>query len=267
MRQVPMNTVDFTAAKNKKKLSLVTCYDYCFAKIIDETDIDAILVGDSLAMTMHGYNTTLPATVDLITLHVKAVARGITKKLIIGDLPFLSYRKGLRATMDAVEKIMQAGAHAVKLEGATDNPRLIKHIVNSGVPVMGHLGMTPQSIHHFGGFRVQGKNADAESNLIAQAKLLEDVGCFATVLECIPMHLAKIITATITIPTIGIGAGVHVDGQILVLQDLLGIFTEFKPKFVKTYLPGFDLIKEALNHYNNDVKNTQFPTDEYSYHN
>lgn len=244
---------------------MVTCYDYWSAKIIYKSDIDSILVGDSAAMVMHGFKDTLPATIDLMALHTAAVTRGIGNKFVVGDMPFCSYRKDLTSNMDAVQKIMQAGAHAIKLEGAIGNENLIKHIVASGIPVMGHIGLTPQSVYQLGGFKVQGKTAEAEKILFQQAQTLEDVGCFSLVLECIPSELAKKITEKLSIPTIGIGAGSYTSGQILVLQDLLGFNNDFKPKFVKKYLDGATLMQDALNKYSAEVQSGQFPGQENTY--
>ena len=261
-----MKVHDFKKMKESNvKITMATCYDYWSAKIMAKSDIDSILVGDSVAMVMHGFTNTLPATVELMALHTAAVTRGIGDKFVVGDLPFCSYRKDLTNNMDAVQKIMQAGAHAVKLEGVFGNENLITHIVNSGVPVMGHIGLTPQSINQLGGFRVQGKTIEAEKSLLEQAQALEDAGCFAVVLECVPTELAKNITEKISIPTIGIGAGPHTSGQILVLQDLLGFNEDFKPKFVKKFLDGAPLIKNALNKYAAEVKEQKFPDQENSY--
>ena len=255
-------------AKMKKvgtPISVITCYDYWSAKIIDETNVDAVLVGDSAAMVMHGYDNTVNASMDMMCYHIAAVKRGIKDKLIIGDMPFLSYRKSQIETMNNVEKFMQAGANAVKIEGANGHLEYIKHIVDSGVPVMGHLGLTPQSVHQFGGFKVQGKNEKAAEKLKEYAKQLEDAGCFAFVIELVPAELGKEVTEQVSIPTIGIGAGPYTSGQVLVLQDLLGMNKEFKPKFLRKYLNGFDLIKGALNNYNDEVKNHKFPNGEESY--
>ena len=249
----------------QEKISMVTCYDHWSAKLIAKTNIDCILVGDSLAMVMHGHDTTLPATIDLIELHLKAVTKGNQKQLIIADMPFLSYRRDLNHTMDAVQRFMQAGAHAIKLEGAAGNLETINHIVESGVPVMGHIGLTPQAIHQLGGFKVQGKEDTTANKIILQAEQLQSAGCFALVLECIPSDIAKTITENLTIPTIGIGAGAETDGQVLVLQDLLGFNTDFKAKFVKTYLNGAELISNALNAYDQEVKQHDFPTEQHSY--
>ncbi|MFW0072923.1 MAG: 3-methyl-2-oxobutanoate hydroxymethyltransferase [Coxiella-like endosymbiont] len=255
-----MNISNFQLMKeNNEKISMVTCYDYWSAYIISQSHIDCILVGDSLAMVMYGYQNTLPATVGMMSRHVQAVARGASNKFIVGDMPFCSYRKDLTASMNAVEKIMQAGAQAIKLEGADGNAKLIRHVVESGIPVMGHIGLTPQSIHALGGFKVQGKNNDVAEKLKKDAEALSEVGCFAIVLECVPSELAKIITDTISIPTIGIGAGPHTSGQVLVLHDLLGINNQFKPKYLKKFLNGFDIIKNALDLFDNEVKMTVYP--------
>lgn len=248
-----------------QKISMVTCYDYTMAKILAETSVDCLLVGDSLAMVMHGYATTINATMPMMALHTQAVVQGANNKFIIADLPFLSYRKGLKKAMQAVEQLMQAGAHAVKLEGAEGNLEIIKHIVGSGVPVMGHLGLTPQSVHQLGGFRVQAKEEHAAKLLITHTEQLQEAGCFAIVLECIPSTLGKQITEKLCIPTIGIGAGPDVSGQVLVLQDLLGMDKQFRPKFLKQYSSGFQLIQDAINLYNQEVKQGYFPTAEHSY--
>jgi 3-methyl-2-oxobutanoate hydroxymethyltransferase len=261
-----MKVHDFKKMKeNKAKITMATCYDYWSARIIAKSDIDSILVGDSVAMVMHGFKDTLSATVDLMALHTAAVAKGSGDKFVVGDMPFCSYRKDLGSNMDAVQKIMQAGAHAIKLEGTIGNENLIRHIVDSGIPVMGHIGLTPQSINQLGGFRVQGKTSEAKKLLLQEAQSLEDAGCFSIVLECIPGKLAKNITEKLSIPTIGIGAGRHTSGQILVLQDLLGFNEDFKPKFVKKFLEGAALMQEALNKYSTEVKEQKFPDEEYTY--
>ena len=263
-----MKTIlDFQKMKQAgEKISMLTCYDHWSAKLIATTNIDSILVGDSLAMVMHGHDSTLPATIELMAAHTKAVARGAKHKFIIADMPFLSYRQDLNTTMQAVQTLMTAGAHAIKLEGVRGNVEVIKHIVESGVPVMGHLGLTPQSIHQLGGFRVQGKKADAAEQLLVDAKALQAAGCFSIVLECVPSTLAKRVTEVLDIPTIGIGAGADTDGQVLVLQDMLGVNPDFKPKFLKTYMNGFSMITEALNSYDSEVKAKVFPTEEHGYH-
>lgn len=261
-----MNIPDFQKMKKtNKKISMITCYDYWSAKIVAQSDIDCILVGDSLAMIMHGHDTTIPATIELMALHVRAVAKGIKNKLIIGDMPFLSYRKGLVESMKAIEQLMQAGAHAIKLEGAAGNLELIQHAVESGIPVIGHLGLTPQAVHQLGGMHVQGREEKAAQTIQNQALQLQDAGCFAVVLECVPTNVAKQITENLVIPTIGIGAGPFTDGQVLVLQDMLGMDPTFKPKFLKTYFDGHTIIKAALDQFNHDVKEIHFPCKEHCY--
>lgn len=226
--------------------------------------MDCILVGDSLAMVMYGYSTTLPATVNVMAQHIQAVSRGTPpNKFIVSDMPFCSYRKDLTKSMNAVEKLMQAGAQAIKLEGAdAHNVKLIHHIVQSGIPVMGHLGLTPQSIYAVGGFKVQCKDQPSAKKLMTEAKALSEAGCFAVVLECVPSLVAKSVTEVITVPTIGIGAGPFTSGQVLVLQDLLGMNQQLKPKYLKKFLNGFELMKNALNHFDEEVKNSVYPHDE-----
>lgn len=261
-----MNIFDFAKKKrNGEKITLVTCYDYTSAQILSKTNVDCLLVGDTVAMLMHGYKDTLAATVEMMCMHTSAVSRGASDKFILGDLPFLSYRKSLSKSVDAVQAIMCAGAHAIKLEGASGNLRLIKHLVESGVPVMGHLGLTPQSIATLGGYKVQGKTDASALKIKRDAKLLEDAGCFAIVLECVPQQLAHDITQSLQIPTIGIGAGAVTDGQVLVYQDMLGMFYDFKPKFVKHFLNGGALIKTAIDEYVSAVQTGDFPQHEHSY--
>lgn len=244
---------------------MVTCYDYWSAKIIAATHIDSILVGDSAAMVVHGHTSTLPATTEMMTQHTSAVAKGAPDKLIIADMPFLSFRKGKSEALHCVEKLMQAGAHAVKLEGVYGHEETIHHIIESGVPVLGHLGLTPQSIHQLGGFRLQAKEMSEVDILMNQAKKLEELGCFGIVLECIPKSAAEKISQMTSIPIIGIGAGPQVDGQVLVLQDLLGMNPDFQPKFLKKYLNGYALIQESLNHFHKEIIENIFPSDKESY--
>lgn len=261
-----MNVLDFQACKNRaEKIVMLTCYDYTSARIVQDSEVDVILVGDSAAMVMHGHGTTIPADVDMICRHIESVGRGTRDKFIIGDLPFLSYRQSLADTLRAVDQVMKAGAHAVKLEGIEGNEDTITHLVESGVPVMGHLGLTPQSVNQLGGYKVQGRGDNAAERLKQQALSCEQAGCFALVLECVPGPLAAEITGMLQIPTIGIGAGQHTDGQVLVMQDLLGLSTDFKPKFVRRYLDGRQLWLDAFNHYANDVKGGRFPADNESY--
>ncbi len=248
-----------------QKITMVTCYDHAFAKIIAKSEIDTVLVGDSLAQVMHGHPTTLTASTAMMALHTKAVVAGIGDKLVVSDMPFLSTRKGLKHAMDQVEKIMKAGAHAIKIEGASGHLELIKHIVESGVPVMGHLGLTPQSIHQLGGPKIQGRDGKTADKLKKDALDLEQAGCFSLVLECVPSVLSTEITKSLHIPTIGIGAGAGCDGQVLVLQDMLGMNKDFAPKFLKKFLQGSDLITDALNSYVTEVKEQNFPTKEHGY--
>jgi len=248
-----------------RKISMVTCYDTWSAKLINDSPVDCILVGDSVSMVMHGCDTTIGADTDMIALHVKAVSRGAPNKFIVGDIPFLAHRKGLEPLMNSVETIMRAGAHAVKLEGARGHLEEVAYVVESGVPVMGHLGLTPQSVHQLGGFKVQGKGGDAAQRLREDALALQEAGCFAVVLECIPAALAAEVTKALEIPTIGIGSGAETSGQVLVLQDLLGMDPGFKPKFVRRYLEGHQLIADALASYDADVKSQSFPVKKESF--
>jgi 3-methyl-2-oxobutanoate hydroxymethyltransferase len=251
---------DFARFKAEgRKISMITAYDAWSARLIARSTVDAILVGDSAAMVMHGHPTTLEATVGLMALHTRAVARSAGGKFLIADLPFLSFRQGVPAAMRAVGALVTSGAQAVKLEGVDGHEKVIRQIVGSGIPVMGHLGMTPQSVHQFGGFRVQGRtDVDAE-RLLHQAHALEDLGCFAIVLECVPAELAARITSELALPTIGIGAGVGTDGQILVLHDVWGLDTSHTPRFVRRYVDGERVLTDALNEYDTDVKETRFP--------
>jgi 3-methyl-2-oxobutanoate hydroxymethyltransferase len=259
------SVIDFGRFKSEgRKISVVTAYDAWSARIVAASNVDAILVGDSVAMVVHGHPTTLAATVDMLAVHTQAVVRGAGDKFRITDLPFLSYRKGVRVAMDAVETLMASGAHAVKLEGVDGHEEVIRHIVESGVPVMGHIGLTPQSVHQLGGFRVQGKTEAQAEHLLKQARALEELGCFAIVIECVPASLGARITETVGIPTIGIGAGPATDGQVLVLSDLLGIESK-SPRFVRRYIDGVSLVTGALNHYDADVKEARFPTCTESY--
>jgi 3-methyl-2-oxobutanoate hydroxymethyltransferase len=261
-----MNVLGFGKMKAEdRKISMVTCYDYSSARAVAKSTIDCILVGDSVAMMMHGHATTLSATTEMMAQHTAAVARGAQSKFIVADLPFLSYRKGLKDAMDAVQMLMGAGAHAVKLEGVNGHERIIRHIVQSGVPVMGHLGLTPQSMHQLGGMKVQARTDTAVELLVQQALRLEKAGCFAIVVECVPSEAARKVTALLTIPTIGIGAGPHVSGQVLVYHDVLGLNPDFKPKFVRTYVRGIEIVSAALDAFDRDVKGDRFPTARESY--
>ncbi|MFN8790173.1 MAG: 3-methyl-2-oxobutanoate hydroxymethyltransferase [Bdellovibrionales bacterium] len=261
-----MTIQDFVAKKQKQeKISMVTCYDFTFAKLINETPIDAILVGDSAAMVMHGQKTTLNISSEMMADHIRSVVAGAPRKLVIGDMPFLSYRKSLTSNMNSVEVMMKAGAQALKLEGARGHLKLVHHIVQSGVPVMGHLGLTPQSIHALGGFKVQGRDEKTHQMILDDALRLEEAGCFSLVLECVPSKLAQEISSRLHIPVIGIGAGAQVDGQVLVLHDLLGLNEGFKPTFLRQYLNGSELVKSALGKFHQDVVTKDFPSSKESY--
>jgi 3-methyl-2-oxobutanoate hydroxymethyltransferase len=251
--------------KEKKKISMVTSYDYWSANLLNETEIDCLLVGDSLAQVMHGHPSTVHADTDLMALHTKAVARGAPNKFIVADMPFLSVRKGLVSAMESVDQLMKAGATAVKIEGIAGHEDIVKNIVESGVPVMGHLGLTPQSVHQLGGYKVQGKDKETADFIFQSALKLQELGCFSLVLECVPTQLATDITKALQIPVIGIGAGPHTDGQVLVFHDLLGLTSGHKPKFLKTFSDGRDLFKGSLEQFDMEVKENIFPSTEESY--
>jgi 3-methyl-2-oxobutanoate hydroxymethyltransferase len=248
-----------------KKISMITCYDSSSARIVEASSIDCILVGDSVMMTLYGQNTTLSATPELIARHVEAVRKTAPTKFIVADMPFLAHRGSLDRTLDSVRILMQAGAQAVKIEGIEGSEDVIRHIVESGIPVVGHLGLTPQSIHQLGGFKVQGTTPDAGRLLLEQARRVEACGAFALVLECVPSGLATTVTHELSIPTIGIGAGSGCSGQVLVMQDLLGLNPDFQPKFVRQFLAGYDLLKAAFDNFDREVKAEQFPSSQESY--
>lgn len=253
-----MTTLDFLKFKQEnKKISMITCYDATFARIVDQTDIDCILIGDSCSMVMHGESTTLPAKMEWMVEHTRSVRNG-TSKYIVADMPFLTTRKGLEFATDCAGQLLVAGANCVKIEGVFGQEDILRHLVMSGIPVMAHLGLTPQFYQAFGGHKMQGKTDAAAEKIIEEAKKAEELGCFCVLLECIPAALAERISMEISVPTIGIGAGVNCDGQVLVLQDMLGM-SGFKPRFVRQYLNGLELIKGALNQYASDVHDSSFP--------
>lgn len=263
-----MNIFDFYQKKEShQKISMITCYDYTSARLLSQTSVDCLLVGDSVAMTMHGFKDTLSATLEMMCLHTAAVNRGAHNKFIIGDLPFLSYRKSLHHSVTAAQQLMQSGATAIKLEGATGNIKLIRHLVESGIPVMGHIGLTPQLAPILGGLKVQGRTQKNAEKIQSDALLLQEAGCFAIVLECIPYLIAKNITESLSIPTIGIGAGRFTDGQVLVLHDLLGLNIDFKPKFVKHFLSGGDDVTRAVEKFIHEINSGEFPHDDHHYGN
>lgn len=249
-----------------KKISMLTAYDYSFAKLFDEAGIDVLLVGDSASNVMAGHETTLPITLDQMIYHASSVIRGVNRCLVVVDLPFGSYQSNSDIALASAIRIMkETGAHAIKLEGGEEVLESVKRIISAGVPVMAHLGLTPQSIYKFGTYNVRAKEEAEANKLKKDAKLLEEVGCFALVLEKIPAALAKEVTDSLHIPTIGIGAGPHCDGQVLVMHDMLGITTEFKPRFLRQYLNLSDQINGAVKKYIEDVKNNDFPNESESY--
>ena len=261
-----MSVLNFLKATSEnRRLSMVTCYDYTFARLLAKSPIDGILIGDSAAMVMHGHNTTLAINVEMMRLHTAAVVAGAPDKFIVADMPFLSNRKGVGPALEVAQVLMAAGAHAVKLEGVDGHEDVVERLVGSGIPVMGHLGMQPQSVNAYGGFRVQGRTEDAAQKIIRQAKELETLGAFSIVLECIPADLAKEVTEAVHIPTIGIGAGAGCDGQILVLQDLLGMNVDFQPKFSRKFVDVGCAVKQAIAQYDAAVKDGSFPSREESY--
>lgn len=252
--------------QEKQKIACLTCYDASTAKIIDASNVDAILVGDSLGNVILGYEDTLSVTVDDMITFTGAVARGCKSKLIIADMPFMSYQVNAEQALINAGRLLKEGrANAVKLEGGRSVAATVKRIVDSGIPVCGHLGMTPQSVNAFGGHKVQGKTEKAAKDLIEDAQFLQEAGAFAIVLECVPAKLAAIVTEKLSIPTIGIGAGVECDGQILVYQDMLGMYQDFSPKFVKHFAEIGKTMKEAFDNYSKEVKNSSFPAVEHTF--
>ena len=249
-----------------EKISMITAYDFSFARLFDAAGIDVILVGDSASNVMAGHETTLPITLDQMIYHASSVIRGVNRCLVVVDLPFGSYQSNSREALASAVRIMkETGAHAVKMEGGEEVMESIRLIVAAGIPVMGHLGLTPQSIYKFGTYTVRARE-DAEANKLRNdAKVLENAGCFAIVLEKIPAMLAKEVSESISIPTIGIGAGKYCDGQVLVMHDMLGINTEFKPRFLRQYLDLSKQVTDAVQHYIKDVKTNEFPNEKEQY--
>ncbi|WP_454997240.1 3-methyl-2-oxobutanoate hydroxymethyltransferase [Capnocytophaga leadbetteri] len=251
---------------NGEKISMLTAYDYTFAKLLDSAGIDVLLVGDSASNVMAGHETTLPITLDQMIYHASSVIRGVTRALVVVDLPFGTYQSDPKKALRSATRIMkESGAHAIKLEGGKEEAESIRRIVNAGIPVMGHLGLTPQSIHQFGGFGLRAKEEAEAQKLKEDAKLLEQLGCFAIVLEKIPAALAEEVAKSVHIPIIGIGAGNGVDGQVLVMHDMLGMSNEFHPKFLRKYANLQEVINEAVTHYIADVKSVDFPNENESY--
>jgi len=249
-----------------EKISMLTAYDYSMAQIVDQAGIDIILVGDSASNVMAGHETTLPITLDQMIYHAASVIRGIENCLVVVDLPFGSYQGNSKEALSSAIKIMkEAGAHSVKLEGGREIKESIDRIISAGIPVMGHLGLTPQSIYKFGTYAVRAKNEEEKNRLLEDAKILEDAGCFAIVLEKIPAELAKEVAELVEVPVIGIGAGAGVDGQVLVLHDMLGINKEFSPRFLRRYNNLFEQITTSVQEYIKDVKTVDFPNNKEQY--
>ena len=258
---------DIKEMKQKgEKISMLTAYDYVTAKIIDDAGVPLILVGDSLGMVVLGYKSTIPVTIDEMLHHTKAVVRGTANSLVVGDMPFMTYHVSVEDAMrNAARFIQEAGAQAVKLEGGVTVAEKVQRLVECGIPVMGHIGLTPQSIHQFGGHKIQGKTPEAAARLLEDAKALEKAGAFSIVLETVPAPLATLITKKINIPTIGIGAGIGCDGQVQVINDILGSFTDFVPKHAKQYAKLTDIMSSAITEYHNEVKAGKFPTEAQSF--
>jgi 3-methyl-2-oxobutanoate hydroxymethyltransferase len=258
----PITVPAFRAAKGAAKLAVVTAYDYTSARLCDEAGVDAILVGDSLGMVVQGHPTSLPVTLDEILYHTRCVVRGTRRALVVADLPFLTYQVSPRqAVRNAGRLLKEAGAHAVKLEGGVRMRATVRACVDAGIPVMGHVGLTPQAVHQLGGFKVQ-RDADA---LLADAAAVEDAGAFAVVVESVPADLGTRITAAVSIPTVGIGAGSGCDGQVLVFHDMMGLFPDFRPKFAKRYVDLGSAVKAAVESYCKDVREGTFPAAEHSF--
>jgi 3-methyl-2-oxobutanoate hydroxymethyltransferase len=251
---------DILKKKKKEKITMLTCYDYSFAEILDEVGLDIILVGDSLANVILGMNQTRKVGVREMLAHTKAVAKAVKHSLVVADMPYMSYQKNPKKCVYYAEKFIEAGADAVKIEWFKDCPYVVRRIVKNKIPVMGHIGLTPQTVHLLGGYKVQGKDRKSALNLITQAKILERLGVFSIVLECIPYQVSQVITNQLKIPTIGIGAGKYCDGQVLVLYDLLNLYKKIKPKFVRIYADLHKEIKVAIAKFIIEVKNEKFPT-------
>ena len=251
---------------NSEKISMLTAYDFSFAKIIDEAGIDIILVGDSASNVMAGHETTLPITLDQMIYHASSVVRAVNRALVIVDLPFGTYQADSKEALKSAIKIMkESGAHAVKLEGGYQAKESIERIIQAGIPVMGHLGLTPQSIYKFGTYEVRAKDKQEADTLLNDALMLEEIGCFSVLLEKIPNTLSKEVSSKLTVPIIGIGAGSHVDGQVLVLQDMLGMNKDFSPRFLRRYLDLDSLVGNAIKKYSTDIKSGDFPNEEEQY--
>ena len=268
MKDKRKTAADLRRMKSKQEpITMVTGYDATFARLIDEAGADAILVGDSLGMVIQGEETTLPVTLDDIIYHTRAVVRGSKKAHVVADMPFMSYQADVaEGVRNAGRLLKEAAAQAVKVEGGKEIAPLVKRMVAAGIPVMGHIGLTPQSVHTMGGFKVQGRTVAAAEQILEDAHALEDAGAYSIVLEGVPVELSRMITDALSIPTIGIGAGIACDGQVLVIYDLLGMIQGFRPKFVKTYANLAGVIKDAVATYKSDVVDGQFPAEEHTFH-
>jgi 3-methyl-2-oxobutanoate hydroxymethyltransferase len=249
-----------------EKITMLTCYDATFARLLDDAGVDVMLVGDSLGMVVQGHASTLPVTLDEVIYHTRAVMRGARRAQIVGDMPFMSYQTSIDDAMRSAGRLVkEGGAEAVKLEGGAQHAELVRRLVATGIPVMGHIGLTPQSLHQMGGFKVQGRGEEAARRLLDDARVLEQAGAYALVLEGIPLELARAITEAVTMPTIGIGAGPHCDGQVLVIYDLLGMNEDFKPRFVRRYENLALRIRTAVDEYIDEVRAGRFPSEDESF--
>lgn len=259
----PVTVPDFLSARSRGvKLTMLTAYDYTTARLVDAAGVDSVLVGDSLGMVMQGHANSLPVTLDDVLYHTRCVSRGVRRALLIADMPFMSYQVSPEQAVTNAGRLMQeGGAHAVKLEGGVRMAKAVEAITRADIPVIGHVGLTPQSVRRLGGFRVQRD----ERHILEDARAVADAGAFAVVLECVPAETAAKVTASLPIPTIGIGAGAGCDGQVLVLQDMLGMFDDFKPKFVKRYAELGEAIRAAVRQFCSEVQSKQFPADEHRF--
>lgn len=267
MEQKKMTAPDLKEKKKSgKKITMLTAYDYPTALLVDRAGIDAILVGDSLGMVVLGYRDTVTVTMEEMLHHTKSVSSAVKSALVIGDMPFGSYNVSVEKAVENANRMMkEARADGIKLEGGKQMAHVVEAIVKAGIPVQGHIGLTPQTASSLGGFKVQGKSFEAARSLIEDAKALEDAGCFSIVIEAVPSPIAKMVTEAISIPTIGIGAGIDCDGQVLVIHDLIGLFERFTPKFVKQYAKISDIIFSAVGEYKSDVENMRFPEEKHSF--
>jgi len=267
MEQQKTTVLDIIARKNTEPpITVLTAYDYPFALLIDRCGIDMVLVGDSLGMVVLGYDSTVPVTMDAMIHHTRAVSRAVKTSLVIGDMPFGAYNVSVEKAIKNANRFMKEGhADCVKLEGGKNMASVVRSIVNAGIPVQGHIGLTPQTVSALGGYKAQGKTAKAAQKLIEDAKALEDAGCFSIVLEAVTASIAKMVTEAVSIPTIGIGSGKHCDGQVLVIYDMVGLFDRFTPKFVKQYAKISEIISSSISEFKNDVKHGRFPEERHSF--